>query len=185
MPDQVYLSVWLRGFTEDNMLRHYQKVLERFPFSKLAPGLTLRVYAIEFAEPPALERRFEADADLEEVLRSAEEFRNPDCAYMLDAKWDLWQHEGDWRLGPSPVAITCFGPEFPSEYGEQLRVDAGAEALFLPDSEAPMGFRAVESNIRSLLHLNQDLRSALPVEKLLLWSESGENLAERLEAMLE
>jgi hypothetical protein len=52
-------------------------------------------------------------------------------------------------------------------------VDAGAEALFLPDSEAPMGFRAVESNIRSLLHLTEDLRSALPLEKLLLWSESG------------
>jgi hypothetical protein len=38
----------------------------------------------------------------------------------------------------------------------------------------------VEGNIRSLLKLVADVEAALPIQKRLLWSESGGNFAERL-----
>jgi len=42
------------------MLRHFGKMLEVFPFSKLAKvGPVLRVYAIEYKEPPLFERHFD------------------------------------------------------------------------------------------------------------------------------
>jgi hypothetical protein len=185
MADEVYLSLWLRDSGAHATLRHYQRLLERFPFSRLRPGLTLRIYAMEFAEPPALEHRFEGDVAAAEVIAAAREFENPDCAYQVEAYWDLLQHERDWELAPSAVTLTCFGPEFASDQGEQLLLQLGHDSLFLPESEAPAGFRAIQSNIRSLLHLASDLEEALPVERRMLWSESGENLAEQLAEMLE
>jgi hypothetical protein len=184
MPNQVYLSLWLRGYTEHNMLRHFEKALNRFPFSRLAPGLTLRVYAIKFAEPPALEQRFDGEFSAADITASASEFAHADCACMVEARWDLWQYAGGWKLKPSPVTLICHGPEFPTDYGEHLLVDAGSDDLFLPAAEAPGGYRAIESNIRSLLRLSAEFREALPVEKALLWSESGEKLADRLEGLL-
>jgi hypothetical protein len=41
------------------------------------------------------------------------------------------------------------------------------------------------SNIRSLLHLVRELDGALNAESRKLWTESGENFAERLQAALE
>jgi hypothetical protein len=36
MADQLYLSYKLRNFSAQNMLRHYEKLLRIFPFSRLA-----------------------------------------------------------------------------------------------------------------------------------------------------
>ena len=184
MADQVYLSLWLRGFTETNMLRHYEKLLERFPFSRLRPGLLLRVCAVEITEPPVLEHRFEGDFSVAEVIAAAREFQHADCAYQVEARWDLLQWEEDWQLAPSPVTLTCFGPDFQSDYGEQMLLEFGHDTLFLPEPDAPASFRAAQSNIRSLLHLATDIEEALPVERRMLWSESGENLVEQLEEIV-
>lgn len=181
MADEVYLSLWLREFNERNMLRYFEKVLGKFPFSRLRPGGTLRVYAIEFAEPPALEHLIGFEIEPAAVVAAAREFHHADCASQLEASWDLLQFDGDWRLSPAPVTLTCFGPDFPSDYGENVLLSLGADSLFLPQADAPGNYRAIQSNVRSLLHLSDELRAALPVERLLLWSESGENLAERLE----
>jgi hypothetical protein len=43
----------------------------------------------------------------------------------------------------------------------------------------------VQSNIRSILHLADDLEEALTVERRLLWSESEDNFAERLMLLLD
>jgi hypothetical protein len=50
MPDRLYLSYRLRGFTAQNMLRHFEKALRVFPFSRLRPGAAIAVYAVEIAE---------------------------------------------------------------------------------------------------------------------------------------
>jgi len=36
MSDRLYLSCWVRGYSDFTMLRHYAKLLETFPFSKLS-----------------------------------------------------------------------------------------------------------------------------------------------------
>jgi hypothetical protein len=59
MADQLYLSYWLRGFSEGNMLRKFERLLRTFPFSTASTAATtLRIYAMEYAEPPLLEVSF-------------------------------------------------------------------------------------------------------------------------------
>ncbi len=184
MADQVYLSCWLRGFTERKALPAFEVALSQFPFSRLAPAATLRVHAIAFSEPPLLEQRFEQETEAADIVDAAHDFENADCAYLIETAWDLLQYERrDWRLRPAPVTITCFAPEFETEYGDQIRVEFGPDSLYMPDEDSNLF--AIQSNIRSLLRYAEDLRAALPVEKALLWSESGGNLAERLRETLE
>jgi hypothetical protein len=185
MPDQVYLSCWLRGFTEHNMLATFEKTLRRFPFSRLAPHALLHIYAIDYTGSPVFERRFDEEVNPFEAARLAREFPGADCAYELETFWDLWQYEDDWSLKPSPAVITCYGPLFESGLGEQIRVACGWDSLFIPQPEHSGGLTAIRSNIRSLLHLAEDLGKALPIEKKTLWSDSGENLAALLEQALQ
>ncbi len=186
MPDRLYLSLWLRGFSEKTMLRHFEELLRTFPFSRLKPGISqLRVYALEFAEPPLFEEAFTAETSPETALELALEFRNSDCAYLVDGSWDLWRFTGSWELAPASVSLLCFGPDFDNEESDHLRIDFGADADFLPQPDVPGSARKLQSNLRGLLRLVKEIEQSLPVERRSLWSESGANFAERLEAAIE
>lgn len=181
MPDRLYLSCWVRNWNESNMLRHYQKVLELFPFSKLAErGPELRVYAIELAEPALFERDFPPGVEPPMLVEAAREFMQEDCMSEVDAAWDLWQFEKDWKLAPSGVILSCFAPFFDNQSGDHLRVDFGLESRFLPDPEIEGGIRMGQSNLKSLVHFVHEIERALPLERRQLWSESGENPAESI-----
>jgi hypothetical protein len=182
MPDQLCLSLWLRGFDERTMLRHFRELLRIFPFSRLRPGIAaLRVYAIEFAEPGLVEQAFAQEVDADTAVKYAGEFQEPDCAYLIDGWWELWRYEGGWQLAPAPVVLSCFGPEFENDLGDNLRLELGPEEYFLPVAGAPQGARKAQSNLKSLVRVAHDIESRLPVERRRLWSESGEDFAERLE----
>jgi hypothetical protein len=184
MADRVYLSLWLRGFAHHNSLTHLQRALERFPFSKLARVGTLRVYALEYREPPVLEERFEGDIDAAEVVAAARHFHNPDCAYELEAYWETMREiKGEWRLWPARVTLACFGPDFESDGDDHIRIDLGPDGQFLPEGATDLV--AVRANVRSVLYLANDFRDHLPVDRMSIWSESGENLAAALESALE
>lgn len=186
MADQLFLSYRLRGFTENNMLRHYEKMLRQFPFSRLnAGGAVLRVNAVSWEEPPLIEFPLPDPLDIDQALASAKEFAGSDCAVQLEAKWDLWQYGKDWELTPTRVILSCFGPRFESEDTDHLRIDFGLDASFLPQPEFPNNAFMAQSNIRSLLHLAAELDRNLNVENKRLWSDSGENFAERLQWAIE
>jgi hypothetical protein len=181
MPDRLYLSCWVRGFAASNMLRRFEKVLARFPFSKLAThGPVLRVRAIAMAEPPLIEKEYPPGVAVEELIRVAGEFTQEDCCVEVDAAWDLWQHDGDWKLGPVPITLLCYGPEFENETAENLRVEFGLDSRFLPVEGLEGSARMGQSNLRSLLHLVSDIERTLPIDRRSLWSESGVNFAELL-----
>lgn len=185
MADQIYLSCWLRGFTEHNMLASFEKILRKFPFSKLAPVATVRVYAVDLTEPPQVEDHVENQIHPGQIIARFREWEHPDCAFQVETSWDLWLHdEGDWQLAPARITLTCFAPLFPSELGEQLLIEFGLDSKFLPQPGLEGGTVPVRSNIRSLLHLVQDIAKTVPLEKKTLWSESGENLAEELQRAL-
>ena len=155
-------------------------MLELFPLSRLAArGPELRVYAIEPAEPPQFERDFPVFQDVQEtivdVLAAAREFMQEDCACEIDAAWDLWQFDRDWRLAPARVTLTCFGPEFDNEIGEQLRIEFGPDSRYLPDPEVDGSTHMSQSNLKSLIHLVHEIEITLDLERRQLWSESGEN----------
>jgi hypothetical protein len=181
MPDRLYLSCWVRGFTAANMMRHFEKLLGRVPFSKLASlGPLLRIRAIEMAEPPLFEREFPPGTPAEDLMKTAREFVRQDCCIEVDAAWDLWQYDGDWKLAPTPVGLLCFGPDFENEAGDHVRIEFGLDSRFLPVEGLEGSARMGQSNLRSLLHLVGDIERAIPVERRSLWSESGVNFAELL-----
>jgi hypothetical protein len=185
MADQLYLSYWLRNHTELTMLRHYEKLLKLFPFSRLAKHpSTFKILAIDYSEPPVLEIPYPPPVVIEDVLAAAKDFQNADTCYRLETWWDLWQFEKQWELAPSRVALCCFAPQFDRENGEHLAVEFGIDAHFLPQPELPNSTRMIQSNIQSLLKLVHDLDDALPVETRRLWSESGDNFSDKLHQAL-
>jgi len=157
--------------------------LHRFPFSAQRPGITaLRIYAIEFTEPGVLEQLFAGDVDADTVIELAEEFPEPDCAYLVEGWWDLWRldAEGRWQLSPSPVTLTCFGPGFENDVGDHVRLELGAEERFMPMPGVPLSGRKAHSNLQSIVRLAREIEQKTPLERQNLWSESGEDFAERL-----
>lgn len=185
MPDRLYLSYWIRGFNALGMLGHFEKMLRAFPFSaREGSTCVLQIQPLDLGGAPLLERAFEAPVDPTQVIAAAREFQHDDYAYQVDALWDLWEWDNDWMVTPARASLFCFGPQFESINGENLMVDFGPEARFLPHPEALGGLQPVQSNIRSLLHLTHELDRVLPADRRQLWSESGENFAGKLEAAL-
>jgi hypothetical protein len=176
--DRLYLSCRLRGANDANLLRHFEKLLALFPFSKLAKrGPVLRVYAVEHKEPPAFEREFSPGAAPANMIAMGREFFQPDCCMEIDAAWDLWQLDKEWKLGPAPVILSALGSKFEDREGEHLRVDLGLDSHFLPNEKVEGSLRMGQSNLRSLLHFVNDAERSLSLESRTLWSESGVNFA--------
>lgn len=185
MADQLILSYWLNGFTAQNMLRHYEKMLRLFPYSRLALGAAVfKVIPIEFSQPSLIEEAYTMPDGMARLLASAKEFLNADCCYRLETSWDLWLYEdNDWKLAPSRVALSCFGPEF-QDAEENLQIEFGIDTVFLPQPELPNFAKYAQSNIKSLLKLVHDLDDGLSIDRRKLWSEAGENFSERLQEAL-
>jgi hypothetical protein len=182
MPDQLNLSLWVRAFDAETMLRHFEELLRLFPFSKLRPGISaLRIYAVDYSEPALFEESFAADIDIETVAQLCRDFENPDCAYLVEGYWELWRYDEGWQLTPVRVTLSCFGPEFENDLDDHLRIEVGAELDFLPAPGAPQSARKVQSNLASLVRLARDIEGAMPVDRRQLWSESGESFADHLD----
>lgn len=175
---------------------------------------TFKVLAVDASEPVVAEVPYAPPLPIDSLLAVAKDFQNSDSAYRLETWWDLWQFgseppSAEWKLAPARVALCCFGPDFhqsPSGHehpreGERssviafpsgddagigcaLEIEFGLDANFLPQPHLPDSPRLIESNIKSLLKLVHDLDDALPVETRRLWSESGENFAEKLHQAL-
>jgi hypothetical protein len=168
------------------MTRHFGRLLGLFPFSKLAKrGPIVRVYALEHTEPPLFEREFPLGAETRVLLEAAGEFMADDCACEVDAFWDLWDHNGtEWKLTPIPVTLICSGPTFDNELGDNLRIEFGLDSRFLPVPGVEGALRIGQSNIRSLLHLVEEIDRVMKPERRTLWSESGSNFADVLRQVL-
>ena len=189
--DQLSLSIWLEPGKSDALRHHFETVLRLFPFSQREqPLTTLSVHAINSVEPSLMERPMTGPFDVDDVLAALDEDSARDVAFRLESWWDLWQYESDWVLKPARVILSCFGPEFDNGNGEairdqeDLRIDFGVDAHYLPQPEIPGSARLVESNIKSLLRFVHEVENSLPVRKRALSTESGENFAERLQRLL-
>lgn len=192
MTDQLSLSIWLDRNGRANRFRQFEKLLRTFPFSQREqPQSILSVLAIDLTEPALLERPLNGPVDPSDVIEMLNEYKGDDIAYELESWWDLWVFdEEDWKVAPARILLSCFGPEFDngtdkqSADQEDLRIDFGVDAHYLPDLDIPGSGKLIESNIKSLLRLVHQLDSTLRVEKRLLQTESGENFADRLTQVL-
>lgn len=158
------------------------------------------VYPISWNEAPVYQRVYEEDesgaAQPEAAVAEAMEILHEDCAYEFEVKWDLWVPEAGggldtkWRHEPRIVRVTGFGPEFDEgsyEQNGQIRIEFGTDAPFLQEEVAlePETAARVQQNVQKLVDVTQAIQKNLPVSSRLLWSESGESLAEKLIARLQ
>ena len=186
MADRLTLSCWLRNYHALAMIPQWERLLELFPFSRLSRrSAVFRVYAINYSEPIVFERAYPPPFDPSNAVDAAREFQHEDCAYQLECAWDLMeQGDEDWKMAPVNVSLWCFGPEFENETTDHLRVEFGLEDTFLPQPDDEASVRASHTNLRSLMHLVQEISEKLPVDRKHLWSESGVNFAGKLQAAL-
>jgi hypothetical protein len=190
--DQLSLSIWLERSSRAKRFKYFDQLLRLFPFSQRAEQgqSTVSVQAVAVTEPPLVESPMNGPIDVGEVLAGLADYHGDDIAYSVESWWDLWQYDGDWKLGPARVELACFGPEFDNgterALGEQedLRIDFGVDSHYLPRLDLAGSGRMTESNVKSMLRLVHELDSALPVAKRKLETESGENFADRLQQVL-
>jgi hypothetical protein len=193
MADSLYLSLWFPSFEADDMLPHALNVMRQFPFSAQEAGITyLELHPASWNEATTLEQRFRPGIEPEQAVLIASAQMHEDYGYVFEAAWDLWTPEesGQWTLRPSPVKFIVHGAEFDGGAYEQeghIQIDFGLDTPFLHEemnltSEAENGVRA---NVQRLVDFTNKLEQASGASARLLWSESEENLAQKLIARLQ
>ena len=189
MPDPLYLSLWFPDFSGPAMLPHTLAVLQQFPFSTPRPGIQyLAVQPVSWNEASALERRFSPGIAPEEAVVAVADLIHDDYAYVFDAFWDLWTPDpgtGHWSLLPSLVKFVVQGEEFEEGAQEQtghIEIDFGLDAPFLQENvELTDETQAkVRDNVAKLVEFTLKAEKNTRASGRLLWSESEENLAQKL-----
>ncbi len=194
MPDPFYLSLWFPGFAENQMMSFMVSVLRQFPFSQQKPGVTyLAVHPVSWSEPTILERKFRPGISPEDAAQIAFDLLHEDYAYVFDAYWDLWSldaHRQQWALEPSLVRFIAQGSDFDEGTSQQtgdIQVDFGLETPFLQEeiSLTPEAEERARANVHKLVDFTMKVEKNTGASGRLLWSESSENLAQKLIARLQ
>jgi hypothetical protein len=189
MGDSLYLSLWFPSFDESEILPRTVSVLRQIPFSPARDGVTYAaIQPVSWSEPTILERRFLPGVPPEDAAEAVAELLHDDYAYIFEAYWDLWTPpEGaeKWVLEPSLVRLVAHGMEFEEHAAEEaghIQIDFGLDSSFLHEevkftSEAE---RNVRSNVQKLVEFTAKVEKNSGATGRLLWSESEENLAQKL-----
>jgi len=190
MADALFLNLWFPSFAEAEMIPRTLSVLRQFPFSAQRPGITyLAVQPLSWSEPTVLERRFRPGLDPERAMAIAAEFVHPDHAYVFETSWDLWmppeEDESEPVLSPLPVKFIVHGLEFEEHAYQQaghVQADLGLDTPFLYEEQEltpPMKARFL-ANVHKLIAFTIAVEKNCGISGRVLWSESGESLAQKL-----
>jgi len=215
MSDQLYLSLWFPNFRLESLPSALVNVMRQFAviakdgktstdFGRVAAATT---FPIDWTESPTYQRiyvlddRAEKSADtedsiIESAVAEATAQLHDDSAYEFEMRWPLWLPEtaGDldttWKLEPAKVRISGFGPEFDEGSYEQnghIRVDFGLDTPWVLEDEELNTDAAdkIKQNVEKLLAFTLLVEKNSGISSRLLWTESGEPLAEKLIARLQ
>jgi len=215
MSDQLYLSLWFPNFRLESLPSALVNVMRQFAviakdgktstdFGRVAAATT---FPIDWTESPTYQRiyvlddRAEKSADtedsiIESAVAEATAQLHEDSAYEFEMRWPLWLPEtaGDldttWKLEPAKVRISGFGPEFDEGSYEQnghIRVDFGLDTPWVLEDEELNTDAAekIKQNVEKLLAFTLLVEKNSGISSRLLWTESGEPLAEKLIARLQ
>lgn len=202
MADQLYLSLWYANFRFAELPAALDRVMRQFAaVSGSEKVRAATAYPLSWQESPVYQRVYgEKDTDeqsgLEHVIGAATEILHEDYAYEFEMAWDLWVAEAGggldavWKKEPRVVRIVGFGPAFDEgafeQYG-QIRLELGSDVPFLHegvDLDAK-GAGYVKENVQKLVDLTAAIQKNAGVATRLLWSESGEDLAQKLISRLQ
>ena len=194
MADSLYLSLWFPSFELPEILPRAVGVLQQFEFSRTRPGITfVAVHPVSWAEPTILERRFSPGIPPDEAAGTLSDFLHDDYAYVFEAYWDLWapDERGDrWLQQPSLVRFVAHGAEFEEDAASaagHIQADLGLDTPFLHEeiSMTQEAENGVLSNVQRLVEFTARVEKNAGATGRLLWSESEENLAQKLIARLQ
>lgn len=177
------------------------------PFARVHAAST---YPINWTETPTYQRIYVNDsraADtpdtagsiIESAVAEATAELHDDTAYEFEMRWALWTPDVDaaeegldtnWKLEPSKVRIIGFGPGFDDgsfEQNGQIRVDFGLDAPWVLEDEIVNvdAAKRIQQNVEKLLAFTLSVEKHCGISSRLLWTESGEPLAEKLIARLQ
>ena len=182
---------------------------------ELALVAAASAYPIDWAESPIYQRIYvnderseasDSDTSLpENAVAEATEQLHDDTAYEFEMRWRLWVPEPSpagldttWRLEPTRVRIVGFGPNFDLGSYEQnghIRVDFGLDTPWTFEGQPFEGSdeqsldedtaKRVQQNVEKLLAFTLSVEKHCGISSRLLWTESGEPLAEKLIARLQ
>jgi hypothetical protein len=204
MADQLYLSLWYPNFRLIALPAALEKVMEQFAvISGSARVKAAAVYPISWNEAPVYQRIYDEEhepdvqaSEPREAIAAATESLHDDFAYEFELLWELWAPETGgglepvWKKEPRIVRIVGYGPEFDEGSYEQnghVRIDFGPDTPFLQedvdlDEEAAVH---VKQNVQMLVEFINAVQHRAGISSRLLWSESGESLAQKLIARLQ
>jgi len=193
MSDSLYLSLWFSGFEESEMLPGVLRVMQQFSWSKQEPGITdVVVHPVSWNEATILERRFRPGVPPEQAVTVAFDLLHDDYAYVFTGNWDLWtpQDSGEWDLRPSAVRFIVRGEQFEDGEAEtqgHVQVDFGLDSPFLHEELelTPELGKRVQTNVQTLVEFIGRVEKNGEARTRLLWSESDENLAQKLISRLQ
>lgn len=194
MADSLYLSLWFPNFELEDMLPRALSVMRQFPFSAERPGVSyVALHPVSWEEPTILEQRFHPGVPPEQAVLYAADLLHEDYAYVFEAAWDLWVFSAEqkqWVRQPSLVKFLVHGEGFDAETYRQdghIQVDFGFDAPFLQEDVdlTPEGETQVRANVQKLVEFTTKAEKSSQANSRLLWSESEENLAQKLIARLQ
>jgi hypothetical protein len=215
MADQLYLSLWFPNFRLQTLPAALVSVLRQFAViardgnadSDLGRVAAASAYPIDWTESPIYQRIYvideraaetpdTEDSVIESAVAEATEQLHEDSAYEFEMDWMLWlpEREGGfdtaWKLAPSRVRITGFGPDFDTGSYEQnghVRVDFGLDTPWTLEDESldKNATERIKQNVEKLLAFTLLVEKHCGISSRLLWTESGEPLAEKLISRLQ
>jgi hypothetical protein len=189
MADPLYLSLWFSDFEREEMLPRALAVMRQFPFSTSNSGITyVALHPVSWDEATVLEERFRPGITPEAALLIASDLLHDDYAYVFEAHWDLWilsDDQKEWKLQPSQVKFIVHGTEFEDGTYQQeghIQVDFGLDSPFLQEDVqlTPQNEERVRANVQKLVDFTTAVEKKSGAGGRLLWSESEENLAQKL-----
>jgi hypothetical protein len=201
MAERLYLSLWFPNFRLAALPPAMVSVVKQLGDSAHAARVHAAVtYPISWNECPFYQRIYEKDevqeSAPERAVAAATEILHDDFAYEFEIPWDLWIAEvvggldPRWSLEPTKVRVVGFGPQFDDAAYEQnghIRLDFGMDTPFLLEELDldQSGSEYIQRNVQKLVDVTNSIQEKCGISSRLLWTESGENLAQRLIARLQ
>lgn len=206
MADQLYLSLWFPNFRLATLPQKLTEVLQQF--ARVAGNTRVSAASslpLGWNESPVFQRIYVNDDRSESTedslaihaVTEATEQLFDDMAYEFEVKWQLWHpeaagenFEATWRLQSTTVKVVGFGPQFDDASYEQnghIRIDFGLDTPWVQEEEDldEDGKKRLQQNIETLLAFVLSVEKHCGISSRLLWTESGEPLAEKLIARLQ
>jgi hypothetical protein len=200
MADQLYLSLWFPDFRVQALPEKLVSVLHQFArVSGNRRVSAANACPISWNEVPSYQRIYVVDSRseageesfAENAVAEATQQLFDDTAYEFEVRWPLWTPEGGegldvvWKEQPSIVRVIGYGPQFDDaayESNGHIRVDFGLDSPFLLEEVDldPIAAQRVQQNVEKLVAFTLSVEKHCGISSRLLWTESGESIAQKL-----